>query len=418
MNIKVPYGTSFLPITLPDGLPVDIIESPKISPASNPLQVVQDALGNPFGSVDLCDFSGVKSAGIAISDKTRPVPHQHLLPPLLERLESLGISPQAIKLFIAVGTHVPMPLAEFPSILPQAIIERSPVISHDAFDDANLVHLGNTSRGTLVWANKEFYNADLKIVVGNIEPHYFAGFSGGVKSAAIGLAGAETITHNHALLTHPDSQLGIYDTNPTRQDIEEIGRKMGIHFVLNAVLNQSKQIVYVLCGEPRAVMGAGIPLSREVCQVGVREKYSLIIASPGGHPKDINLYQSQKGLDNAALVAKPGGAIVLAAACPEGTGSAHYEDWIRGTSSNEEVIHRFKSEKFRIGPHKAFFIARVSLQVRLLFFSEMNVDFSRTLLLDPITDLQQAIDSLVKELEPGERIGFLPHGASTIPYIL
>jgi nickel-dependent lactate racemase len=418
MNIKVPYGTSFLPITLPDGLPVDIIESPKISPAFNPLQVVQDALDNPIGSVDLSDFSGVKSVGIAISDKTRPVPHQHLLPPLLERLESLGIPSQAIKLFIAVGTHVPMPPAEFPSILTEAIIERYPVISHDASDDTNLVHLGNTSRGTPVWVNKEFYNSDSKIVVGNIEPHYFAGFSGGVKSAAIGLAGTETITHNHALLTHPDSKLGNYETNPTRQDIEEIGQKMGVHFVLNAVLNQSKQIVHGLCGEPREVMVAGIPLSREVCQVGVHDKYSLIIASSGGHPKDINLYQSQKGLDNAALVAKPGGIIVLAAACPEGTGSAHYEDWVRGMSSNKEVIDRFTTEKFRIGPHKAFFIARVSLQVRLLFFSEMDVDFSKTLLLDPIKDLQQAIDFLIKELEPGERIGFLPHAASTIPYVL
>jgi len=418
MNIKVPYGTSFLPIHLPDGLPVDIIEFPKFSPASNPLQVVQDALDNPVGSIDLSDFSGVKSVGIAISDKTRPVPHQHLLPPLLERLESLGIPSQAIKFFIAVGTHVPMTPAEFPSILPKAIIERYPVISHDASDEANLVYLGNTSRGIPVWANKEFTNSDLKIVVGNIEPHYFVGFSGGVKSAAIGLTGTETITQNHALLTHPDSQLCTYETNPTRQDIEEIGRKIGIHFALNAILNQSKQIVHVLSGDPCAVMQVGITLCKEVCQACVHEKYSLIIASPGGHPKDINLYQSQKGLAHAALITKPGGTIILVAACPEGTGSTHYEDWIRGKTSNEEVINQFTTEKFRIGPHKAFLIARVSSQAQLLFYSEINKEFSKTLLLEPITDLQQAIDSLTKELDPGERIGYLPHASSTIPYVM
>ncbi len=417
MKIEVPYGRSFLSISLPDDLPVDIIEAPTVSPASEPLQVVQNALNNSLGGIHLSAFSSAQSVGIAISDKTRPVPHQHLLPPLLERLESLGIPSQSIRLFIAVGTHAPMPPEEFASILPESILKRYTTISHDASDPTNLVYLGDTSRGTPVWINKEFASSDLKIVVGNIEPHYFAGFSGGVKSAAIGLAGTETITQNHALLTHPESQLGTYEANPTRQDIEEIGQKIGIHFALNAILNQSKQIVHVLSGDPRAVMQKGIPLSREVCQVGIHSKYNLIIASPGGHPKDINLYQSQKGLAHAALITKTGGTIILAAACPEGTGSMHYEDWMRDKTSNEEVIKRFTSEKFRIGPHKGFLIARVSSTARLLFYSEMEPDFSKALLLDPITDLQQTIDGLTKELKPGERVGFLPHASSAIPYV-
>ena len=418
MKIEVPYGRSFLSISLPDDLPVDIIEAPTIPPASEPLQVVRDALDNSLGGIDLSAFSGVKSVGIAISDKTRPVPNQHLLPPLLERLEALGISSQSIKLFVAVGTHTPMTPEEFPSILPESILKRYTTVSHDSTDANNMVYRGDTSRGTPVWVNKEFVNSDLKIVVGNIEPHYFAGFSGGVKSAAIGLAGTETITRNHALLTHPDSQLGTYETNPTRQDIEEMGQKIGIHFALNAVLNQSKQIVHVFSGDPRVVMEKGIPLSREGCQVGIHSKYDLIIASPGGHPKDINLYQSQKGLAHAALATEPGGTIILIAACPEGTGSAHYEDWMRDKTSNEEVIKRFTSEKFRVGPHKAFLIACVASAVRLLFYSDMEKELSKKLLLDPLTNLQQTIDLLVKESKPGERVGILPHAASTIPYVI
>lgn len=418
MKISVPYGRSSISLTLPDDVQVDIIEPPETPPAPNPLEVVRAALDYPLGSVSLSAFTDVKSVGIAVSDKTRPVPHQHILPPLLEQLEALGIPAQAITLYVAVGTHPPMTPDEFSSILPDSIINRYAVVSHDAAVSTNLAYLGETSRGTPVWANKAYAQADLKIVVGNIEPHQFAGFSGGVKSAAIGLAGTETITRNHALMTHPDAQLGTYENNPPRQDIEEIGKEIGIQFALNTILNHNKQIVHVLSGDPRAVMQAGIPLSRQVCQVAVPSKYSLMISSPGGHPKDINLYQAQKGLAHAALVAKPGGTIILAAACPEGTGSPHYEAWMPGKTSYENVLQQFSVEGFRIGPHKAYQIARDASKIRLQFYSEMDTDFSKALLLNPITDLQATIGAALTELKPGEHIGFLPHASSTIPYVM
>ena len=156
MKISVPYGRSSVSLTLPDDVQVDIIEPPAVPAARDPLQVVRYAVDNPLGGVNLSAFTGAKSVGIAISDKTRPVPHQHLLPPLLERLVSLGIPTQAITLYIAVGTHPPMKPDEFPSILPASIIEQYAVVSHDALDLANLVYLGDTSRGTPVWANKGF----------------------------------------------------------------------------------------------------------------------------------------------------------------------------------------------------------------------------------------------------------------------
>jgi len=166
------------------------------------------------------------------------------------------------------------------------------------------------------------------------------------------------------------------------------------------------------------VMQAGIPLSRQVCQVGVVSKYNLMISSPGGHPKDINIYQAQKGLAHAALVTNPGGTIILAAACPEGTGSPHYEDWMRGKTSYEDVFDHFSSEGFRIGPHKAYQIARDATQVRFMFYSDMDIHLSKAMLLNPITDLQAALDAALADLEPGQRIGILPHASSTIPYVL
>ena len=416
MQIRVPYGRSILTANIPTGFGVDLIEPPEVPAAADPLEVVRSALDHLLGDVNWADFTNAHSVAIAVNDKTRPVPHHQLLPPLLERLSALGIPDAAITFYVAVGTHPPMTPDEFPSILPAEILSRYRVVSHDSENADLLVDLGETSRGTPVWSNRAYVESDFKIVVGNLEPHQFVGFSGGVKSAAIGLAGLDTINHNHAMMTHPDSQLGEYETNPARQDVEEIGQKIIIHLALNAILNQNKQIVYALAGDPRAVMRAGIPLSRQVCQVGVPAKYGLVISSPGGHPKDINIYQAQKGLAHAALVTRPGGTIILAAACPEGTGSPHYEDWMAGKTSYAEVIERFNLEGFRIGPHKAYQIARDASKVRFLFCSEMDESFARALLLNPVKDLQTALDLALADLKPGERIGVLSHASSTIPY--
>jgi len=417
MQIRVPYGRSHLTATVPGNIGVDVIEAPKTPPAANPLGVVRAALDNLLGDISWAALKNARTVAIAVNDKTRPVPHHQLLPPLLERLASLGVPDSAITFFLAVGTHPPMTPDEFPMSLPKDIIARYRVISHDSENPALLTHLGTTPAGTPVHTNSAYYHSDLKIVVGNIEPHQFVGFSGGVKTAAIGLAGFATINKNHALMTHPLSQLATYDDNPARQDVEEIGAKIKIHLALNAILNHEKKIVHALAGAPRAVMRAGIPLSRQVCQVAVPEKYDLLITSPGGHPKDINVYQSQKGLAHAALIANPGATVILVAACGEGTGSPHYEDWMAGKQTHEQVLATFAAEGFRIGPHKGYQIARDSTKLRVLTCTEMPEPLARALLLNPVKDLQTAVNHALPALPPGRRIGILPHAASTIPFL-
>jgi nickel-dependent lactate racemase len=256
----------------------------------------------------------------------------------------------------------------------------------------------------------------LRIVVGNIEPHQFQGFSGGVKGAAIGLAGSDTITRNHALMSEPLARLGRYADNPARQDVEEIGRLIGVHLALNAVLNGEKEIVRVVAGEPLAVMRAAVPVCREVCQVAVAAPFDLVIASPGGHPKDINLYQSQKALSHAALVARDGGTVIVAAACPEGSGSSTYEDWMEGVQSHEEVMARFASERFRLGPHKAFLISRDAGRLRVFLVSEMAPDIVRRFLLTPAGNIDKALAATLPTL-PHARVGIMPWASSTIPYL-
>ena len=358
-----------------------------------------------------------RQVAIAINDKTRPVPHQHLLPPLLEKLEDLGIPDRAINLVIATGTHPVMPENEYKKILPAAILERYAVICHNARQQENLVYLGQTSRSTPVWINRVYQQADLKIVVGNIEPHQFQGFSGGYKSAAIGLAGLETININHAMMQHADARLGEYHHNPARQDIEEMGEMIGIQFALNAILNEKKEIVTALAGDPVSVMHTGIPLSRQICQVAVEEPFDLVIASPGGYPKDINIYQSQKGFAHARLVTCDGGTVILAAACAEGSGSQGYEAWMQDKKSYAQILQAFAHEGFRTGPHKAFQIARDASEVNLHWYSELDIEFARQLLLNPVQDFQAALTEIVRKLKPGARIGIMPRAASTIPFL-
>jgi nickel-dependent lactate racemase len=415
----IPYGYGHLAFELPEHFNSDIITAPVTPAASNPENLVENALDFLIGIHSIREFSGAQTAAIAINDKTRPVPHADLLPPLLRRLNSIGISSENIRFIIANGAHPPMKSNEYSKILPQEILSTYKVHSHDATDKNLLVWKGTTSRGTPIWINKYFIDADLRIVVGNIEPHQFQGFSGGVKSAAIGLAGEETINKNHAMMISENARLGEYDRNPARQDIEEIGRCIGVNFALNAILNQEKRVVQVIAGTPQEVMKAGIPVAKQVCQVNVGFAYDLIIASPGGHPKDINLYQAQKSLAHARLIIKAGGTIILAAACPEGTGSQHYENWVRRYKSHEQVIENFRREGFQLGVHKAFQISRDAVNIKLWLLSEMPTELVRSLILEPLENLDSGISKILAGDTLGStRIGIMPYANTTIPFLV
>ena len=414
---SIPYGKTHSEFYLDDRFPADVILPPVTTALSQTEidQKIDQALSHPLGDVALESFRGAKSVAIAVNDKTRPVPYQVMLPPLLARLERIGIEPQAIKFFIATGTHTPMPTEEFPVILPGEILEKYTVVSHDCDDSANLIHLGLTPRGTDVWINQAFYQSDLKIVTGNIEPHHFAGFSGGSKTAAIGLGARSSINTNHIMLSDPNSMIGIYEMNPLRQDIEDMGDLAGTHFALNFILSGEHEVADVLFGRPRLVMENGIPIARQICQTKVDGYYDLVIASAGGHPKDINLYQAQKVMTHASLMTRKGGMIILVAACPEGPGSASYEAYVQGVASQEDILLKLQKDGFKVGPHKSGQIARILMNYGFILVSDMDTDRVRRLLIDPENNLQRAVDRALKTLPPHPKIAVLPHATSTIP---
>ena len=416
-EIRVPYGKTALSAQVSDGYEVVSIAPRAVPPADDPLVAVNAALDDPVGGTGLADLGDVTSVAIAVNDKTRPVPHGHLLPPLLDRLHGLGLAAENITFVIANGAHPPMTPDEFTQILPPEIVAAYPIISHDCDNPSMLVDLGSTERGTPVWMNRHYMQADARLVVGNVEPHQIMGFSGGVKSAAIGLAGKATITANHAMMTHPEARLGIYDGNPARADVEEIGRMVGIRLAVNALLNGQKQIVEVVAGDPLAVMQRAIPLIRERFQVEVDAPFDVVVAGPGGHPKDINVYQAQKALAHASRIVKDGGTVVLVAACPEGTGSHTYEDWVQRSQTQHEVLERFAQEGFRIGAHKAYQIARDAARLRVLMVSDMDADFVRRLLLEPVASLAEGLTLALRDLPDTARIGVMPVANATIPVL-
>ncbi|MBI5651547.1 MAG: nickel-dependent lactate racemase [Chloroflexi bacterium] len=410
---QILYGKTFLEFELPRA---EWIAPAPIPALRDPARAVRDALDAPL-DFDWARFARAQSVAIAINDKTRPVPLAILLPLLLHKLASLDIPRDAITFIIATGTHPPMRVEEFGDVVPREVLENYRVITHDCDDGANLIELGTTSRGTRVHANRVFVESDLRIAIGDIEPHQFMGFSGGVKAAAIGVAGRATITRNHAWMLDPHSYQGRYADNPARQDVEEIGKMMGVHCALNPVIDAQKKIVGVFAGDPIATMRAGMPLALAVYRVRVAAPFDLMIVSAGGHPKDINVYQAQKALGHAIPVMKPGGTIIWLAACPEGTGSKLYEEFMRDVSSHYQVLERFAREPFRLGYHKAFQIARAATRVRVMMITEMPRTLTARLLLDKYDSLDAALNLALRDLPHDARAGVMPIGNVTIPEI-
>ena len=411
----IPYGKDSLTARLPDDAHVDLIQTKAFVLDTEAEVSIKDAIKYPVGELRLEDFQGSRSVGIAINDKTRPVPNDILLPPLLDYLNSLGITDDAIEFFVATGTHTPMSSTEFSGVLPDDMLRRYRVVSHDCRDDSNLISLGTTSRGTPVRVNQRYFEKDLRIVVGNIEPHHFMGFSGGAKGASIGLAAWETINKNHSMLRHPKARLGNYSENPMRQDVEEIGKLINVHFALNAILTIDRKIYRVYAGEPRSVMAAGIPVVRELFEVQVDGPYDLIICSPGGHPRDINFYQAEKALSDAATIMRDGGTVIMVAACPEGAGSASYEAFMDGLHTYEAIMDKFENEPFRIGPHKAFQVARDASRLNVLLKSEMPDNLVKKLLLKPIKNFNEAVDLSILNIGDSGRIGIMQSANVMIP---
>jgi len=414
-EIAVPYGKGRLIFRPPVGTEVTCIQPREVPAVSDGRAEVERSLRFPLGRVNLEKLRGARDVVIVVSDKTRPVPNGEILPALLARLQQQGIRDSHITLLVATGAHEPMGPDEFGSILPLEIVERYSVLTHDVADERNLQWVGTTSRGTPVWINRRYLEADVQILVGNVDPHQFVGFTGGAKGVVIGLGGLATIEANHSMMEYPLARMGIDRGNPVREDIDEGGKLVGIDFVINVVLNGQHQIVRAFAGTPEAVAEESRALSLALARAEYDQAADVVIASAGGYPKDINLYQAQKALAHASRIARPGGTVILVAECSQGVGDPLYESQMTEAFSLEDVIDRFRREGFQLGTHKAYLFARDMIKAQTSLVSGLPGQLAKRLFFAPFATLAEALEAALAQQGRTARVAILPEASVVVP---
>ncbi|MGE5652840.1 MAG: nickel-dependent lactate racemase, partial [Bacillota bacterium] len=324
-----------------------------------------------------------------------------------------GLQDEQITVLVALGIHRPLTDAELTTLVGREVRSRVAVVNHDPDD---VVDLGQTSRGTPVVVNRLFAEASLRICTGNIDLHFFAGYAGGAKAMMPGISTREAIRNNHRMMTSPESRSGNLERNPVRQDIDEAGKIARIDFILNAVLNETKQVVGVVAGDPIAAHRMGCRLVDRMYKVDLPQTADLVIAGAGGYPKDLNVYQAQKALDNASHAVRAGGVIIVIARCHEGLGEDVFEQWVSSNPSPEEVIRRIEQD-FVMGGHKAAAIARVRQQATMILVSELDPSLAEKCFFKPARSIEEAIQMAQDELGENPRTLLMPYAGYTLPQV-
>ena len=329
---------------------------------------------------------------------------------MLEELDAAGIPREDITLVFALGSHRCHTEAEQRKLMGSCY---GKVRCEDS-DPGDCVRMGVTSRGTPVDITRRVAEADFRICLGNIEFHYFAGYSGGAKAIMPGVSTPEAIQANHRMMVSPDACAGKLAGNPIREDIEEAGDICGIHYIVNAVLDEHKHIVHAVAGDVTKAHREGCKYLDRMYRKPIHERADIVLVSQGGAPKDANLYQTQKALDNAKHAVKKGGTIILIGACPEGLGSAKFEQWLTQSPSAHAMVERIGRD-FQLGGHKAAAIGMVLENAAIDLVSEMEPDFVRSIFLNPQPSAQKALDEAFQKYGPDATVIAMPFGGATLP---
>ena len=421
LQIKLPYGKEFLPLTLEEDRIKGVLYSgiEEYLPPVTAEALVRQALENPIGCLPLEQLSrGKERVTIIASDHTRPVPSRLLMPPLLAEIRK-GNPKARITILIATGCHRDTTREELVSKFGPEIVENEHIVVHNCDDEGNLCYLGTLPSGGACRISRYAAEADLLIAEGFIEPHFFAGYSGGRKAVLPGVAARETVLANHCseFIAHPAARAGSLAGNPIHEDMLWAAEKAGLKFILNVVLNGEKQIIHAVAGDPRQAHAAGCAFLESLC--GVPETPAdIVITTNGGYPLDQNIYQAVKGMTAAEATVKPGGVIIMLAKSGDGHGGdAFCREMMAGSNMDDlmkEILRRGRADTLP-DQWQAQIMIRVLQKARVIYVSDAPDDLVHSLHMTPAHSLEAALPLAEAMLgNPEASITVIPDGVSVI----
>ena len=421
MNVHLAYGQGHLPVEFPDQR-TTVIE-PSFRPGlPDERAALEAALNQPIGAPPLPDWIRPNSRiCILFTDITRATPNHRLIPWLLEYLEQRGVRREQITLLNQLGTHRPNTQAELEKMLTPAVVANYRVVNHEPENHEACVQLGTTRTGIPAWINREAVEADVRILTGFIEPHFFAGFSGGPKALMPGVAHVETVMSNHGAHHIGDARatFGICEGNPLWEELLEIAQRVGRSFLLNVTLNEQRAITGVFAGDLLEAHRAGREFVRSAAMQKVKAPFDVVVTTNSGYPLDLNLYQGVKGMSAAARIIAEGGTIILAAECREGVpAQSPLDRLLREARSSEEILTMLATPGFvRPEQWQAQIQALIQRRARVLVYSTLSPEILKAAHLEACTDIGATVRAELERRGPDSRVAVLPQGPLTIPYL-
>lgn len=419
-RFPIPCGKKTIHLEIPDHVPVEWVESHPMRPVPSMQRAIEEAIYNPIGSSRLCNLvrPGQKVA-LIVTDITRKLPEEIIIPLLIKELLAGGIKKGDITAVVATGTHRPNTAEELKEKFGDAVNEIT-FINHDARDSKELLNLGKTTGGIPLVFNRTVAQADIRISTGVIETHLFAGYSGGVKSIAVGVAGEETIaaTHNYEMLKQ--TRLGVTEGNEFRKFLTEATQALGLHFIVNVVQTGKKEVVKVVAGDPVEAFHEGVKVARNLYEVEI-ERPGEIVVSGVSYPKSLDLYQATRAANVVVFGPKPvvtkGGAILIPAPCEDGCGHPGYCDIMKRAEDVDDIIAISREEGFAPGEQKALILAWILKQARIVMTDCTLPEATlKELHLESAPTLQEALDQELKK-NPKARVVLIPDGLLTLPIV-
>lgn len=419
MQVKMKYGHSTIGVEIPSKNLAGILEPAKTVPIPDVDKVIRQSLSQPIASVPLAEIAkGRKSACIVISDITRPVPNRVILPPILDTIEQEGISRENITILIATGIHRPNEGKELEELVGPTIMNSYRIENHFSQKPENHTFLGNTQKGIPIYIDKVYLESDLKITTGLIEPHLMAGYSGGRKAICPGIASIETMKmmHGPELMEHPKSAVGILDGNPFHLEATEIALLAGVDFNLNVAIDKNRKITGVFAGDLVESHLEGANFVEKHAKSTLPSPVDAVVVSSAGYPLDSTFYQAIKGLLTAVEIVKPGGSILLLAACNEGIGSKPFTDLLFKTDDLTAFVHGlYNPANFVIDQWQLEELAKVARKADIYFYTDGIPYHQRAkLFVHPLKNPQEGIEQFILQYGENVQIAAIPEG----PYVL